>query len=144
MERPFEEQDAARSRQALAQIGLIVVLMLILPAVLYSVAPVGPLKEGDGVFANGRQHVAFADAEPLQRLGYGSHCVLEARDQLIVLQRTTDRPDGLIRARVESRTRIEVPLCPPHVDVLLKSHQVIQKPGMLQEIRDSLARALGS
>lgn len=134
------ESGAPEARPPLLSIGLIVAVMLIIPAFLYSVAPDEPLKEGVVVFSNGKQRAYLAEPASYQQAGYTNYCVLEPSDQLVVIQKPSDRPDGSLLARFEGKTAVQFPFCPPQAQVIVKAHQVIQKESLLRTIRDRIER----
>lgn len=136
---PTEQSESPPERHPLAGIGLIAIVMVILTAVLYSVSPVGPMREGDVVFADGRQRVYLATPARYREAGYETHCYLEPREALVVLERPLDRPDGTLKARFEGKSRLEFPFCPPQAEVLVKPHQVVQKVGLWEELKARLA-----
>ncbi len=113
--------------------------MILLTAILYAVSPVGPIREGDVVFADGKQRVYLADPAHYHAAGYQTHCYLEPREELVVLQRPMDRQDGAVKARFEGKTTLEVPFCPPQAEVLVKPHQIVQKVGLWEGWKDRLA-----
>jgi hypothetical protein len=114
--------------------------MLIFPAFLYSIAPEEPLKEGVTVFSDGKQRVYLADPQQYREAGYGTYCILEPQEQLTVLQRPSDRSDGMLSARFEGKHTVQFPFCPPHAMILAKSHQVTQKERLLQSIIHTATR----
>lgn len=121
-------------------IGLAAVVILGAPLVLYSLAPTGPLREGDTVFSEGQQHVRLskpATGLPLQR---DDTCLLDPDNPLIIVQGPNDRPDGLIVAEVQGRPAIEWPFCPLHAEVLLKANQTFQKPAVFSGVKEMLTR----
>jgi hypothetical protein len=134
-----EQDGAPRSRQPLLAISLIVAVMLIMPAFLYSIAPEEPLKTGVVVFSNGRHRVAFAEPARYQRNGYESTCVLEPRDQLLIVQGLGQRPDGALLVQADAQKKLEFPFCPPQAEVVVPPHQVVQKESLWSRIRLGLA-----
>lgn len=139
---PSETAEESKPRHPLLSISLIVALMLILPALLYTIAPAGPVREGEVVYANGKQRAYFVEPGRYRQAGYGNACILEPRDALVVVQTPVARLDGALRVRFEGKTIIEFPFCPPHAEVLIKPHQVVQRASPWQELTDSLARFL--
>ncbi len=135
MSPPDQSEQTDRSWPPLWSTGLAVAIMLIVPLLLYSIAPEGPIREGDTVFANGRHRVMLADPVPYRQAGYDRSCVIERRDPLVVLHRQTD---GAIHARVQGKTKLEFPFCPPQAEIVLASQQVFQKPDLLSDLKDSL------
>lgn len=107
--------------------------MLGAPALIYSMAPAGPIREGDTIFPGGATKVALANPLLYESARFEGTCLLDPQDPLMVVQRPADRPDGLVLARVQGKTMMEWPFCPPQADVLLSPGQVIQKPAFLKE-----------
>jgi hypothetical protein len=114
-----------------------IVVVLLVPIVLYSVGPEGPLKSGDVVFATGRHRVKFVDSKISTTYGYQDFCILESRVQLVV-QKIDAMPDGLIVAEPIGVEKIDVPYCPPRTAVLLKPYQVTLKADLWGGLRDTL------
>ncbi len=135
MSLPDQSQQTDRSWPPLWSIGLAATIILIVPLILYSIAPEGPIREGDTVFASGRYRVMLADPVPYRQAGYDSSCVIERRDPLVVVY---SQPDGTIRARVQGKTKLEFPFCPPQAEIILAPQQVFQKPEILSDLKDSL------
>jgi len=79
-----EDETSDSSRTPLISIGLVILIVLMVPMLLYSVSPEGPLKVGDVVFATDRHRVKFVDPNPPQTQGYQDFCILESRVQLVV------------------------------------------------------------
>src|SRR5881227_3819182 len=73
---PAENKDTAQSWPPLWSIGVAIAVMLIVPAILYSMAPEGPIREGDTVFGSGRHMVILAHPTDYQHAGYETTCVL--------------------------------------------------------------------
>lgn len=119
------------------------VAILIAPVVLYSLAPTGPLREGDTVFSNGEQRVRLSETGARFMSHPDDTCLLDPGHPLIIVQRPTERPDGTILAQVQGNPSIEWPFCPPRAEVLLTQRQISQKPAFLSGVRDLLARMLG-
>lgn len=124
-------------------IGLAVVVILGAPLVLYSLAPTGPLREGDTVFSDGQQRVQFSKPGAGQPLQPDNTCLLDPGNPLIVTVGPNNRPDGSIVAHVQGRPAIEWPFCPPHAEVLLKPRQIFQKPAVFSSAEGILSRFFG-
>ncbi|MGB0909710.1 MAG: hypothetical protein ACPGYT_05060 [Nitrospirales bacterium] len=139
MGRDIEKDEDQTSRSPLMPIGLTVLGIVIVPMFLYSNGPEGPIKEGDVVFSTGRHRVHFIEPTQYQTSGHESFCVLEPRDQLIVTQRPTSRPDGSMIAYPLSKTR-EFPDCPQKVNLILHSHQVTLQSDVWSGLQDTLVR----
>lgn len=132
------------TRDPLIPIGLIVLALMLVPILLYSMVPEGPVKEGDLVFSTGRHRVPFIDASPYRQLGYQGLCVIGPREQLMVLRRLPADPEGRLVARPITTVRRGVPFCPPKAEVLLKPHQANLKIDIWGGIEDSVANALST
>lgn len=133
-----ENKETAQSWPPLWSIGVAIAAMLIVPAILYSMAPEGPIREGDTVFGSGRHRVVLAHPTDHQRAGYENTCMLEFRDPLLVMSRPAESQAGPFRAQVQGKTKLEFPFCPPQAEVMLKPHQVFQKPNLLTDLKESL------
>lgn len=120
-------------------IGLVVLLILVAPLLLYSLAPTGPLREGDTIFSEGQQR-----ARPAPRTEHdGESCLLDPGTPLIILERPMDRPDGTVLAQVQGNPTSEWPFCPPHAEVLLEAHQIDQQPALVDAVKTRLAAWFG-
>jgi hypothetical protein len=127
-----QRSKSSESWPPLWSIGLAVAVMLIVPLVLYSMAPPGPIREGDTVFASGRHTVALVDWGRYEQAGYEQSCVVEPRDPMIIIRRPSDRPESSLVAEVQGKTKMEFPFCPPHAKVIVKPHEVNTKAGFLE------------
>ncbi len=137
--RSVASDDRPDSGPPLWSIGLVVSLMLIVPIVLYSIAPTGPLRDGDTVFSNGQNHVTLAKPLLYEQTRYGGTCLLDPQSPLILLQRPSDRSDGSMVAQVQGRSTAEWPFCPPQAEVILTEHQIVQKSdGLTRTIQNLL------
>ena len=130
---PPEQDDRQEIGPPLWSIGLAAALMLVVPAILYSTAPPGPIREGDTIFADGAAKVLLA--QPLLYKGskFDGTCLLDPHDPLMVIQRPSDRLDGSILVKVQGKTTFEWPFCPPQAEVVLMRHQIVQKADVLPE-----------
>ncbi len=140
MDWPSHKNEESQTGRPLVSIGLIVLAMLIVPVLLYTTTPEGPVKEGDVVFSTGKHRAYFVDSKRYEHLGYEPYCILEPREQLLVVQKLAGRQDGAVLAQPVGRTKIEVPFCPPRAEVILKPHQASLKVDLWGEIRETLAR----
>ena len=120
-----------------------ILIILVAPLVLYSLAPTGPIRQGDTVFSEGQQqvHVLHIPTNPLNRTD--ETCLLDPNSPLIVLENSTGEPDGFIKAEVQGNPAPEWPFCPVHAEVQLTLHQVFQKPAVLETVRNTLMRWFG-
>lgn len=143
MTTPSTPGKAADSETPLWSIAAAIVVILGTPLVLYSLAPTGPIRQGDTVFSEGQQqvHVLHIPTNPLNRTD--ETCLLDPNSPLIVLENSTDEPDGFIKAEVQGNPAPEWPFCPVHAEVRLTLHQVFQKPAVLETVRDTLMRWFG-
>lgn len=140
MSAPSIPDKISHAEPPLWSIGLAVVVILGAPLVLYSLAPTGPLREGDTVFSDGQQRVQLSKPATGLLLQPDDTCLLDPDNPLIVVHGPNDRPDGSIVAQVQGRPAIEWPFCPPHAEVLLKAHQMFQKPAVFSGVKEMLAR----
>ncbi len=143
MPTPSTPDKAADSETPLWSIAAAIVVILGTPLVLYSLAPTGPIRQGDTVFSEGQQqvHVLHIPTNPLNRTD--ETCLLDPNSPLIVLENSTGEPDGFIKAEVQGNPAPEWPFCPVHAEVRLTLHQVFQKPAVLGTVRDTLMQWFG-
>jgi hypothetical protein len=134
--------ESERSEPPLWSIGLAVAVILGAPLVLYSLAPTGPLREGDTAFSNGQQRVRLTTPTAEPRLQPGDTCLLDPNSPLIVVHAPDVQPDGSIIGLVQGNPATEWPFCPVHAEVVIQAHQLFQKPALLTEIRTMLAGLL--
>lgn len=125
---PDDRQDPGPPLWAM---GLVVLLMIATPLIIYSIAPPGPIREGDTIFSEGSITVPLANPLLYDRARFDGSCLLDPDDPLMVLTRPVERADGLILAKVQGKTVIEWPFCPPQAEVLLTMQQITQKPALL-------------
>jgi hypothetical protein len=135
--------ESNRSEPPLWSIGIVMAIILLAPLVLYSLAPTGPLREGDTAFSDGQQRVQLTTPTTEPRLQPGDTCLLDPNGPLIVVHVPDDQPDGSITALVQGNPATEWPFCPVHAEVVIKAHQLFQKPALLTEIRTVLAELWG-
>lgn len=135
--------DQTHTEPPLWSIAAAVIIILVAPLVLYSLAPTGPMREGDTVFSDGQQRARLS--QPI--LSRSSHpdetCLLDPNSPLIVLENSAGEPDGFLKAEVQGNPSAEWPFCPVHAEVRLSLHQVFQKPVVLGTVRDTLMRWFG-
>ena len=132
--------DIRHTEPPLWSIGLAVVVILGAPLVLYSLAPTGPLREGDTVFSDGQQHVRLSRAATELSLHPDDTCLLDPDNPLIILQGPDHRPAGSMVAQVQGRPAVEWPFCAPQVEVLIRTTQVSQKPAVFTGMQAMLVR----
>jgi hypothetical protein len=133
---PAENEGRAPSWPPLWSIGVIIAVLLIVPAILYSMAPAGPIREGDTVFGSGRHTVVLAHPGDYQHAGYENTCVLEFRDPLLVMSRPAAHQPGPFHAQIQGKTKLEFPFCPPQAEIIVKPFHVVQKPSLLTDLKD--------
>lgn len=130
--------DQPHAEPPLWSIGITAAIILVAPLVLYSLAPAGPIREGDTVFSQGEQQVRIRHAT-IDRPGQADDiCLLDPNSPLIVLRSSSGPTDDSIIAQVQGSPVGEWPFCPVHTEVLLKTRQVFQKPAMFSIVRDLL------
>ncbi|MDF0674354.1 MAG: hypothetical protein P0120_08440 [Nitrospira sp.] len=132
--------ESNRSEPPLWSIGLAAVIVLVAPLVLYSLAPTGPIRDGDTVFSEGEQHVQIRHAATEQSGKADDTCLLDPNSPLIVLHSPIDQADGLIIAQVQGNPAGAWPFCPVHAEVLVKLHQIFQKPAVFGAVKEILTR----
>lgn len=121
-------------------IGLAAAVILLAPMVMYSIAPPGPIRDGDTIFSNGAHKVHLSEPQRYTQVGYQETCLIDPKDPLIVLHSSADPPNDLMLVQVQGKSKIEWPFCPPQAEILVRPHHILQKPNFLQEIRDSMTR----
>jgi len=136
---PPAPEDRPETGPPLWSIGLAVALMLVVPIILYWIAPAGPIREGDTIFSDGATNVKLSHPLLYERNKFDGTCLLDPHDPLLVVQRPSDRSDGMVLAKVQGKTMIEWPFCPPQAEVILAPHQIMQKPDVLTDVKNSLA-----
>lgn len=138
MSGPLHSNVPGHAEPPLWSMGLAVAVILGTPLVLYSLAPTGPLREGDTAFSDGQQRVYLTTPTAEPRLQSGDTCLLDPNSPLIIVHTPNGQPDSSITAPVQGNPATEWPFCPLHAEVLMKAHQLFQKPALLTEIRTIL------
>lgn len=116
-------------------------VILLTPMLLFSLAPDGPIRDGDTVFSTGAHKVPLFKPEQHRQAGYDSTCLLDPKDPMIVLHAPAEGSDDEdIVAQVQGKNTIEWPFCPPQAELLIKPHHVTQQPSMIKDLRDGLMR----
>lgn len=118
------------------------VVIILTPMVLFSLAPEGPIREGDTVFSTGAHKVSLYHPDQYRQAGYDSTCLLDPKDPMIILQTPPEGSDEALLAQVQGKSAIEWPFCPPQAELLIKQFQVTQQPSLLQDLRDGMFRLL--
>lgn len=134
---PFQRRGAEPPLWSIALAAAVVVLT---PMVLYSIAPDGPIREGDTVFSNGAHKVPLFQPDRYRQIGYESTCLLDPKDPLIVTHSQAEGPEGELIAQVQGKSTIEWPFCPPQAELLVKRHHITQQLSLLQDLADGVRR----
>ncbi len=138
-----DSDHAHSSEPPLWSIGLAVSIILGAPLVLYSLAPSGPIREGDTVFSEGEQRVRLNTSISSTLLKPNDTCLLDPNSPMIVTHVPSDQSDETMTAQVQGNPSGEWPFCPLHAEVQFKIHQVFQKPATLSAVREVLVRWFG-
>lgn len=126
------------SKTPLISIGAVIVVVLLVPVLLYSVGPDGPMKVGDVVFATDRHRVNFVDPTLPQVHRYQDFCILESRVQLVV-QHIDPMPGRAMVAEPIGIRTSEVPYCPSRTPVFLHPYQATLKANFWGGLRDAVS-----
>jgi hypothetical protein len=121
-------------------IALAVAVIVLTPMVLHSLAPDGPIREGDTVFSNGSHKVPLFQPDRYRTIGFELTCMLDPKDPLIVTHSPAEGPDDEIIAQMQGKNTIEWPFCPPQAELFVKRYQISQQPNILQDLPDRLRR----
>lgn len=119
-------------------IGIVAAIILTAPFLLYSLAPTGPLREGDTVFSAGQQRVRIENTTAGKLKRVDDTCLLDPDSPLIVIHTRNTDDDHSIIAEVQGNPAEEWPFCPVHAEVRVKHHQIFQKPAVFDSIRELL------
>jgi len=131
--------DSNQTEPPLWSIGIVVAIILAAPLVLYSLAPTGPLREGDTVFSAGQQRVPIENTTADKPNGVDDTCLLDPDSPLIVIHASHSDVDRSIIAEVQGNPADEWPFCPVHAEVRVKHDQIFQKPAVFENVRELLA-----
>lgn len=142
MATPSEHYDADVKRNPLIPVGLTVLAILVIPLGIYSFGPKGPIKKNHVVFSTGQHRAHFADDTQYQ--DYRGYCILQARDQLLVLESAESRSDGTYLAQTLGMRKQEFPACPSQSHVILYEHQITLRPDTWGGLQDALGRLFTS
>ena len=137
----FEDEQ---KRNPLRAIGWTVLAVLIVPPLIYSMGPEGPVKKDDMVFSTGQHRAYFEDQTQYQAGGYRGYCVLQPRDQLLVLKSAAARRDKTYLLQNVGTTKQRFPLCPSQSKVILYDHQITLKPDLWGGVQDAVTRLFSS
>jgi hypothetical protein len=133
-----DDHHSESSSAPLISISVAIVVVLLVPVVLYSVGPEGPLKVGDVVFATDRHRGKFVDPTIPRTQGYRDFCILELRVQLVVQKMEAMSGSSMVAEPIGAE-KIDVPYCPPRTSVLLQPYQVTLRADLWGGLRDSLS-----
>lgn len=128
-----------RNRSPLLPIGIVVLSMLALPALLSSTVPDGPVKDGDVVFSTDQHRVYFVHPERFEALGYADFCLLQPREQLLIVRTAAARETNLFIARTIRQPSPAFPFCPSQAEIMVKPHQITLRVTMWRGLSDLLA-----
>ena len=137
-----EHHETESKRNPLIPVGLTVLAILVIPLGIYSFGPEGPIKKNHVVFSTGQHRAPFADKS--QYDDYRGYCILQARDQLLVLESAEARSDGTYLAQTLGNRKQEFPACPSQARVILYEHQITLRPDTWGGFQDTLGRFLSS
>lgn len=135
-----EPQQRRSAEPPLWSIALAAAVIVLTPMVLYSIAPDGPIREGDTVFSSGSHKVPLFQPDRYREAGYESTCLLDPKDPLIVTHSPAETADDAIIAQVQGKSRLEWPFCPPQAELLVKRHHITQQPSLFQDLKDAVRR----
>jgi hypothetical protein len=83
-------------------------VIILSPMLLYSLAPEGPIREGDTVFSSGAHKVSLFEPDRYRQAGYEATCMLDPKDPLIVTHSPSEDESGeVIIAQVQGKSTIE-------------------------------------
>lgn len=136
--------DDEQKGNPLRAIGCTILAVLIIPPFIYSMGPKGPIKKDDVVFSTGQHRAYFEDRTQYQAVGYRGYCVLQPRDQLLVLESAATRSDEAYLLQNIGTTKPEFPLCPSQSKVILYDHQITVKPDLWGGVQDTMTRLFSS
>ena len=134
------EGEEERKTSPLIPVGLAIMAVLLVPVLMYSAGPEGPIKNGDVVFSTGQHRVYFEESQAYAAFGYPGYCTLNSREQLLVRESAGIRSDGTFIAQPLGDHLREFPACPSSAKLILHAHQITLKTDMLGSLRDSLAK----
>ena len=139
---PSEHHEAEAKRNPLIPVGLTVLAVLVIPLCIYSFGPEGPIKKNHVVFSTGQHRAPFAD--DTQYHDYHGYCMLQARDQLLVVESAEARSDKTYLAQTLGARKREFPSCPSQSHVILYEHQITLRPDLWGGLQDALGRFFSS
>ncbi len=137
-----EHHEAETKRNPLIPVGMTVLAILVIPLGIYSFGPEGPIKKNHVVFSTGQHRAHFAEGTQYDE--YRGYCILQARDQLLVVESAEDRADGTYLAQTLGTRKQEFPACPAQSHVILHEHQITLRPDTWGGLQDALGRLFTS
>ena len=137
MSESLTTNDRNHAEPPLWSIATAVLIILGAPLILYSLAPPGPIRDGDTVFSEGEQHVQISHTAT-GREAKDNTCLLDPNSPLIVVHSLHTDTDNSIIAHVQGNPSGDWPFCPVHAEVRLKAHQIFQKPAVFGTVREML------
>ena len=132
------ETETEAKRNPLISVGFVVLAVLVIPLCIYSIGPEGPIKKNHVVFSTGQHRAYFVDDTLYDE--YRGYCILQARDQLLVLESAEARSDGTYLAETLGTRKHEFPACPSQSHVILHEHQITLRPDIRGGLQDALGR----
>jgi len=111
--------------------------------VLYSLAPIGPLREGDTVFSNGEQRVRISKLNSAITGRTDETCVLDPDSPLMIVHLSQAETGDSFLAQVQGNPSDEWPFCPVLAEVAVRPSQVFQKPAVFSGMQRLLLRIFG-
>jgi hypothetical protein len=103
--------DHTHTELPLWSIGLAVDVILDAPLVLYSLAPTGPIREGDTMFSNRQQQVRLSKPLMDPRAQPDDTCLLDPDSPLIIAHVSDDQADPSIATYVQGNQAGDWPFC---------------------------------
>lgn len=139
------DQDAPTTvKHPFLAVTLAFLAVALLPFFLYSLAPADPLAAGHVVYSAGKERVTLLHPTRYARYGYDTTCILEAKEQIVIMESPTTRNDQTLLARMhESSHPIQFPYCPPRAELIVQVHQVKAKEGLMTVMRDVVRSVIG-
>lgn len=135
--------DQNHTEPPLWSIGIAAAIILTAPLMLYSVAPTGPLREGDTVFSDGEQHVRISKLRHTATGWTDETCLLDPDSPLMIVHLLQTEVDDSFIAQVQGNPSNEWPFCPVLTEVVVRPYQVFQKPGVLSAVQRLLIGLFG-
>ena len=135
--------DQKHTEPPLWSIGIAATVILTAPLVLYSLAPTGPLREGDTVFSDGEQQVRIMTLDHATTGRTDETCLLDPDSPLMIVHLSQAEANDSFIAQVQGNPSNEWPFCQVLIEVVVKPYQVFQKPGVFSAVQNILIRFFG-